>query len=337
MLSPATYRNACCSLRPLFNQQGKIPTSYNSRWQWKRYLGRSTVSRSQETNEHETALGSNLELLTTTRGSNGVFRLLTNEQRELLEEQRELTRRANKVADELQLPSATADTVSQLESLFSIVVAGEFSAGKSTFINALLGHKLLEMGPLPTTDSITIVTGGKDSSDNGTSHTTTHEQGGVIVHRLAARNIEFLKDLMLVDTPGTNTLAAGHEYRTKRWLPHADLILFVVSADRPFSESERSFLQSIQKFRKRIVVIINKMDVLESVSFLSHEYVKMWKNATHSVSDGETFVGTACAPPAWRQLWGERKSESSRVCNRKCVVSFGYETYRFPHIITECP
>jgi hypothetical protein len=55
----------------------------------------------------------------------------------------------------------------------------------------------------------------------------------------------------MVDTPGSNTMSDGHEYRTKRWLPHADLILFVISADRPLSESERSFLQSIVHQRQQ--------------------------------------------------------------------------------------
>lgn len=72
-------------------------------------------------------------------------------------------------------------------------------------------------------------------------------------------------EIILVDTPGTNTLAAGHEYRTKRWLPLADLILFIISADRPLSESERSFLQSMERYRKQIVIIVNKMDLLESL------------------------------------------------------------------------
>jgi len=55
-----------------------------------------------------------------------------------------------------------------------------------------------------------------------------------------------------------------HTEQTKKMLPAADLILFVTSADRPFSDSERTLLQSIQAYRKNIVVVINKMDILDS-------------------------------------------------------------------------
>jgi tRNA U34 5-carboxymethylaminomethyl modifying GTPase MnmE/TrmE len=55
-----------------------------------------------------------------------------------------------------------------------------------------------------------------------------------------------------------------HTERTLRLLPAADLILFVTSADRPFSDSERTLLKSIQDYRKSIVVVINKMDILDA-------------------------------------------------------------------------
>jgi small GTP-binding protein len=204
----------------------------------------------------------------------GVLRLLTNEQRVLLKEQRELMLRAANVAEDLQLPSSSPSSggvVQQLESsMFSIVVAGEFNGGKSTFINALLGKPLLEMGPLPTTDCITIVTGGGSVTSHNDATVASKEvepQQGIVIHRVVdASDVNFLNDdLILVDTPGSNTLSDGHEFRTKRWLPHADLILFVISADRPLSESERSFLQSMERYRKQIIVIINKMDLLESL------------------------------------------------------------------------
>lgn len=203
----------------------------------------------------------------------GVLRLLSNEQLALLQEQRELTRRATQVAEDLQLPSSlsSSSVVHQLESsMFSIVVAGEFNGGKSTFLNALLGKPLLEMGPLPTTDSITIVTGAGIGSRNSSSSTTTKEvdqHSGIVIHRVGnTTDVNFLSDdLILVDTPGSNSLSDGHEFRTKRWLPHADLILFVISADRPMSESERSFLKSMERYRKQIILVINKIDLLESL------------------------------------------------------------------------
>src|SRR5690349_2686085 len=50
------------------------------------------------------------------------------------------------------------DTASDLREMFlMVVVIGEFNAGKSTFVNALLGDSVLPMGITPTTDVIELV------------------------------------------------------------------------------------------------------------------------------------------------------------------------------------
>jgi small GTP-binding protein len=249
-----------------------------SQWnpEWKRPLSVLTTS-SSATNDDRRKSKANSSYQQD--DDEGVLRLLTNEQRALLQEQRALTHRAAQVAEDLQLPSSysSSSIVQQLESsMFSIVVAGEFNGGKSTFLNALLGKPLLEMGPLPTTDSITIVTGAgsgsrtssdTQSSNSSTTTTEVEQHSGIVIHRVGnTSDVNFLSDdLILVDTPGSNSLSDGHEFRTKRWLPHADLILFVISADRPMSESERSFLKSMERYRKQIILIINKIDLLESL------------------------------------------------------------------------
>lgn len=146
-------------------------------------------------------------------------------------------------------------------SSFAVVVAGEYNAGKSTLINALLGTKLLETGSLPTTDGITIIT----HDDALEQHLHSPEGANIssaVHHRV--QSLPLLQDLTIVDTPGTNAVLTNHTATTLRLLPSADLILFVTSADRPFPESERSFLESIATmYRKNIVVVINKMDILE--------------------------------------------------------------------------
>ena len=81
--------------------------------------------------------------------------------------------------------------------------------------------------------------------------------------RRVARPLPLLRDLDIVDTPGTNAIFREHERLTSEFVPQADLVLFVTSADRPFTESERAFLENIRNWGKKIVVVINKVDVLE--------------------------------------------------------------------------
>ena len=137
--------------------------------------------------------------------------------------------------------------------------------GKSTLINALLGHKFLETGNLPTTDTITVLTSTRtkqgSNAKSDSSITTTHTNS-ITLHQVP--NLPLLEDLTLIDTPGTNAILTSHTARTLKLLPNADLILFVTSADRPFPESERKLIQSIQAYRKNIVICVNKLDVLDA-------------------------------------------------------------------------
>jgi hypothetical protein len=67
-----------------------------------------------------------------------------------------------------------------------------------------------------------------------------------------------------VDTPGTNAIIREHEAITSDFVPRSDLVLFVTSADRPFTETERAFLEGIRDWGKKVVVVVNKLDILET-------------------------------------------------------------------------
>jgi hypothetical protein len=72
-----------------------------------------------------------------------------------------------------------------------------------------------------------------------------------------------LRDLAIVDTPGTNAIVREHEEITSHFVPRADLVLFVTSADRPFTETERAFMERISAWGKKVVVVLNKVDLLD--------------------------------------------------------------------------
>lgn len=140
----------------------------------------------------------------------------------------------------------------QLTGLFLLVVAGEFNSGKSTFINALLGERVLPEGVTPTTDRINLLRYGPAISEQ-------HLEAFLLERTHPA---ELLRELTVVDTPGTNAIIRRHEELTRDFIPRADLVLFVTSADRPFTESERGFLEQIREWGKKIVFVVNKIDIL---------------------------------------------------------------------------
>ncbi len=141
----------------------------------------------------------------------------------------------------------------QLDELFLLVVVGEFNSGKSALINALLGEAFLPEGPTPTTDRVYILA-------HGPAGATEFVQDDVRLMRFPA---ELLRQVRIVDTPGTNAVLRQHEAIARDFVPRSDLVLFVTSADRPFTESERAFLESIRQWGKKVVVVINKDDVLD--------------------------------------------------------------------------
>ena len=140
----------------------------------------------------------------------------------------------------------------QLTGLFLLVVAGEFNAGKSSFINALLGERVLPEGVTPTTDRINLLRYGPEVTEQ-------HLEAFLLERTFPA---DLLREITIVDTPGTNAIIRRHEELTRDFIPRADLVLFVTSADRPFTESERGFLERIREWGKKIVFVVNKVDIL---------------------------------------------------------------------------
>jgi small GTP-binding protein len=150
-----------------------------------------------------------------------------------------------------------------------LVVVGEFNAGKSAFINALLGQKVLQEGVTPTTTQINILRYG-----------ATQERAVVTehIHHLTAP-VEMLADISIVDTPGTNAIIREHEAITSQFVPRSDLVLFITSADRPFTESERAFLEKIRDWGKKVVVVLNKIDLFQSEADLQQVQSFISENA----------------------------------------------------------
>ena len=182
---------------------------------------------------------------------------------DLLARERSLLGRLGALLDQAEAPDDTrrrlADLARTLDELFLLVVAGEFNAGKSTVVNALFGRRVMEEGPVPTTDKITVLKHGPEA---------VHRRGEFITERHFPH--PFLESLSLVDTPGTNSIVKEHQTLTEDFVPRADLVLFVTSYDRPLSDSERTFLEYIRgAWGKRLVVVVNKADLAETEAALA--------------------------------------------------------------------
>jgi len=176
-------------------------------------------------------------------------RAQVREERRLLEELRVLLAGFDAAPDDLQ---TLRDATLTLDEMFLLVVAGEFNAGKSAVINALVGETVSAEGITPTTANVTVLRHGEARGERVV--------GDYLIE--LTHPAPFLRAISIVDTPGTNAIIRRHEEITERFAPRADLVLFVTSADRPFTESERAFMERLRGWGKSVVVVLNKTDLL---------------------------------------------------------------------------
>jgi small GTP-binding protein len=201
------------------------------------------------------------------------MKILTPEQDAVLQRERAFLNDLRVKLADVKAASEDLDTlghsIRQLDDLFLLVIVGEFNSGKSAFINALLGQKLLKEGVTPTTAQINILRFG-DRTDQ-----SLVEQN----HQVVFLPIELLSEISIVDTPGTNAVIREHEELTTHFVPRADLVLFITSADRPFTESERNFLERIRNWGKKVILVLNKVDLFQDEDELNQVVTFLKENA----------------------------------------------------------
>ena len=200
--------------------------------------------------------------------------VLTRQQGELVALERKLVLQ---VRDALaQSDGARADLdrlaslVHEMDELFLLVIVGEYNSGKSTFINALLGDEVFAMGDLPTTRAISILRYGKAGPPETIAE---HVQ-------LYHYPLEVLRDLDIVDTPGTNSIERMEEAITREFVPRADLLLFVTSLLQPLTASELDFLTHIREWGKKVVFVVNGIDRRNS----DEQLTRVREYLTHEVT-----------------------------------------------------
>lgn len=139
-----------------------------------------------------------------------------------------------------------------LKEPFVFVVVGEVNVGKSTFLNALFGQDFSRTGIIPTTDKILFFKHG----DSVTTVPITPTLDEVHIP------CEFLKDFHIVDTPGTNSIQDEHQQITERFVPVADLVIFVFSASNPWGASAWQFLEKVHRqWMRNVVFVLQQCDL----------------------------------------------------------------------------
>lgn len=152
----------------------------------------------------------------------------------------------------------TFDSTSLCDDLgtpFLFLVCGEVNAGKSSLINGLFGHELCKVSILPETDRVIRYRYGEQPEDMDTTSSLQDR----------FRPIEFLRDFNLVDTPGTNSINNGHQEITGRFVPIADLILFVFPVSNPWGAATWDLISKMpEECHHRMVFVLQQIDQRDS-------------------------------------------------------------------------
>lgn len=197
---------------------------------------------------------------------------------------------------------------------FLFVVVGEVKAGKSSFINALLQAEVCETDIEPRTDSIQQIV---------YSNERFVQPMGPNLRKIGLP-LEILKDISIVDTPGTNTVIKEHQIITERYIPNSDLTFFVLFGKNPYQKSAWDFLDFVSaEWRKKVVFILQQADLLKPADLEKNiERVKEYANQKQMKSP------IIFATSAEREINNEEGSGFSEVRDYiKDMVSSG-ESYK---------
>jgi len=162
-----------------------------------------------------------------------------------------------------------------------VAIFGQFKAGKSSFLNCLIGKDVLPVGVIPVTTAITRLQYGEkerviihyyDGNAEEVPLERIEEYTSESRNPANRKNVEIvdvelpcLEDfsgLRLVDTPGLGSIFKYHRETSANWLPEAGTAIVAISADRPLSENDLALIGDLREHTPRVVLLLTKVDLL---------------------------------------------------------------------------
>jgi hypothetical protein len=169
---------------------------------------------------------------------------------------------------------------------FIITVVGEFSRGKSTILNAMLGADIIPTAVAPTTATLNLIHYSdepfiKVHFNDGTQKSISFEKKAfkeytglvefdpsTIKYVELGYPVEVLRDgTVLVDTPGVNDIDTQRMDITYGYMPISDATVFIFNASTPFRGSEEKFLRDhiLSNSIPTLFFIVNRIDEIDAV------------------------------------------------------------------------
>jgi tetratricopeptide (TPR) repeat protein/GTP-binding protein EngB required for normal cell division len=160
-----------------------------------------------------------------------------------------------------------------------VAVMGEFNAGKSSLVNALVQTPLAPVGVKPTTATLNVFRHGVGGAHviyrSGKRRRLETSQVAPFLSTLAEEDAESieaveiflphapLQEFEWVDTPGLNAPRLAHERLTKQFMSTADVAVWVLAAQQAGKATEVEVLSELGASHTPILAVLNKTDQLD--------------------------------------------------------------------------
>ncbi len=189
--------------------------------------------------------------------------------------------------DSLNTITRNVKNFSEQNRYLDLAALGQFKVGKSSFLNSLMNQHLLPVGNIPVTSVITRVKYGPDERAvatflNGSIKEITlseieqyvseslnpENRKQVLLLDIESPSLVGIKEIRFVDTPGIGSVWRHNTETTTGWFPETGGVLFLISAERPISESELSLLKDVYRYTPQIAIVITKSDLYSKEKLL---------------------------------------------------------------------
>jgi len=192
----------------------------------------------------------------------------------------ELDRLCQRRPELIHLSGEAARTATDFDQPLLVTVMGEFSSGKSTFINAFIGEDVAPTGITPTTATINVVKYGRerggrilyrDGRTESLAWSALFERlralGPADVRQVSLVEIllplDSLQRVNLIDTPGLNSILPEHEEVARGFITRADAVVWLFAAQQAGKATERAALAAVAREGVRLLGVLNKIDQIE--------------------------------------------------------------------------
>ncbi len=237
-----------------------------------------------------------------------------------------LLHRIQEVCQQLQITSLNR----QMQACFHILkqkryidvaIFGQFKAGKSSFLNSLIGKNVLPVGVIPVTTAITRLQYGEkervvvhyyDGNEEEIPLERIEEYTSEARNPSNRKNVEivdvklpYLEDfsgLRLVDTPGLGSIFKYHRETSANWLPEAGAAIVAISADRPLAENDLALIRDLREHTPRVVLLLTKVDLLDNGQ--QKEIIHFFQQTLRKELDTDLEIfpfSTRLTPHLWKE------------------------------------